>query len=251
MKDVAKTVTEILLELAEMVKPGTNMLDIERKARELVEKHNVKSYNYQYHPKWASIPYPAFTCINVDSVIAHGIPGDYELKEGEICGIDIGIVDQKGHCGDSGLTLPVGKIENKKSRLLYYAKQTLYEAIGMLEPGTNTEDIAKHIKKFANARGYTVNRIFAGHKIGKEMHEHPNIYNTPEETHTYGTVKVGEVYCIEPFLTPGKDDQGGLLPNGWTWATRDAQPSAFFEHMVKVTKNGPVILTDHIKDLTW
>lgn len=250
MRDVAKKISEILKELAEMGKPGVNLLEIETKAAKLLKKYGVKSFNKDYKPDWAQSPYPAITCLNVNSIIAHGTPNDLVLEDGDILGIDLGIVDAEGYCGDAALTIPVGNVDNRKSRLLYYANKTIYEGIKYMQPGTDTRDIAEAIQKYARTRGYKVNRRFAGHKIGPgAMHQKPNIYNTVEDEHKWGKLEVGDVYCIEPFLTPGGDDVGGVLPNGWTYATQDAQPSAFFEHMVLITKDGPEILTDHFKEV--
>lgn len=249
MRDVAKKTSEILKELAEMAKPGVNLLEIESKADALCRKYHVKSFNKGYKPDWAPSPYPAITCLNVDSVIAHGVPLDYELQEGELLGIDIGVIDNDGYCGDAALTVPVGKVDNRKHRLLYYANKTIYEGIRAMQPEADTKEVASTIQQYARSRGYRINRRFAGHGIGTKMHQKPNIYNTIEDDHKWGKLKVGDVFCIEPFLTPGKDDLGGVLPNGWTYATRDAQPSAFFEHMVLITKDGPEVLTDHFSEV--
>lgn len=249
MREVAKKTSQILLELSQLAKPGVNLLQIEAEAAKLLKKYHVKSFNKDYKPDWAPTPYPAITCLNVNSIIAHGIPVDLELEDGDILSIDLSIVDQDGYCGDAAISLPVGTLDNRKSRLLYYANKTIYEIIKNMQPGTSTEDLARIAQRYAGARGYKLNRRFGGHRIGTEMHLKPNIFNTVEDEHNYGKLKVGEVYCVEPFLTPGNDDLGGILPNGWTYATRDAQPSAYFEHMVLITKNGPEILTDHFKEV--
>jgi methionyl aminopeptidase len=116
-----------------------------------------------------------------------------------------------------------------------------------MQPGAKTEDIADIIETYALAHGYLVNRRFGGHRIGEEMHMKPNIYNTKESTHTYGTLKVGEIYCIEPMITRGKDNIGITPdPDEWCYVTADGKDSAFFEHMVEITAKGPKILTTHI-----
>jgi methionyl aminopeptidase len=116
-----------------------------------------------------------------------------------------------------------------------------------MQPGANTEDIANVIETFCLRHGYFVNRRFGGHRIGEEMHMKPNIYNTIEQIHTYGTLKVGEIYCIEPMITRSRDNLGICTdPNLWCYKTADGKDSAFFEHMVEITSNGPRVLTTHI-----
>ncbi len=246
MKEAARIITEILNELKLMAKPGTNLLDIEKAAGKLIKKYKVRSFNQGYEPTWAPTPYPNIMCLTVNEEITHGIPRNYELQEGDLVGIDLSIVTEAGFCADAGLTVPVGKVENRKSRLLYYTYKILIEAISMLHPGADTEEIANFIKLESLKYGYQVNRRFAGHRIEKEMHLKPNIYNAPDPTYKYAKLKIGEVYCVEPFLTPGTDNIG-MSRNGWTFYTSDGQPSAFYEHMVLITENGPEILTGHIE----
>jgi len=116
-----------------------------------------------------------------------------------------------------------------------------------MKPDVPTKDLAHEIESFALMRGYKVNRRFCGHKIGKEMHERPRIYNTVEEKNEWGVLKVGEVYCIEPMLTTGKDNIG-ITFDGWTTFTQDRKPSAVFEHMIEITPEGAKVLTTHFQD---
>lgn len=239
--------SEILKELSAAVKPGITTQSLEDLAEKLLEKYKVQSYNKGYHPKWSKEPYPAILCINVNSIICHGIPSNYKLQEGDICSIDLGI-KKDGVCGDAALTVPVGEISNANERLIRYAKQTVYEVLKMIKPGANTEDIARHTESFAKLRGYNLNKRFSGHTIGEEMHMKPSIYSTVEEPHEYADLVEGQTICIEPMLTSGADAYGVMLSNNWTYVTRDRKNSAVFEHMVLVTKDGYKVLTDHFSD---
>jgi methionyl aminopeptidase len=99
-------------------------------------------------------------------------------------------------------------------------------------------------RKKCSAQFYWFFRVL----IGEQMHMKPNIYNTREDIHTYGTLKVGEIYCVEPMLTNGKDNVGITRDaNLWCYETGDGKDSAFFEHMVEITEQGPKILTTHIQ----
>lgn len=236
----------ILKELAAQVRPGITTQSLENLAEKLIEKYKVDSYNKGYYPKWSKVPYPAILCINVNSIIAHGIPSNYVLKEGDICSIDLGI-KKDGVCGDAALTVPVGKISNANDRLLRYAKLAVYEGLKHVKAGANTEVIARAIESFAKTNGYTLNKRFAGHTIGEEMHMKPSIYSTVEPSHDYAELKEGQWICIEPMLT-FNDPIGVMLSNGWTYVTLDRKNSAVFEHMVEVTKDGYRVLTDHFNN---
>lgn len=231
--------------MAAMATPGTKTLDVDAHAEKRIKELGAESVNKGYKHQTAKQPWPTATCININNTIAHGYPNEYLLQEGDIVSFDLGI-RLDGQCADAALTVGVGKISNQRERLLYYAKQTVYEAIKYMVAGAQTEDLARIIETHALSRGFLVNRRFAGHRIGEQMHMKPNIYNSQEKTHTYGTLKVGEVYCVEPMLTAGKDNFGMLIdPAGWCYVTTDGKDSAFFEHMVEITENGPKILTTH------
>lgn len=246
-------VSFILRDLAARVEPGIKTIDLNNHAADLIKKFGVKSAILGYYPKKVLKPYPAVTCICVNSEIAHGIPGEQVLGEGDIVSFDMGIIDSFGNAADAALTVPVGEITNVKKRLLYYAYNTTMIGAAECRVGANTETIARAISQYAIQRGYLVNRRFSGHTIGKEMHEKPAIYNTveaksPDFNPEYAVLKEAQIVCIEPMLTPGRDDKGVLdsSSSGWTFRTFDGAPSAFFEVMVKITKEGPKILTNHI-----
>lgn len=240
-----EAVSLILKEMTQMVAPGVRTLDIDIMAEKRIKEIGYHSYTKGYKPEWSKTPWEFVSCIGVNSVIAHGKPGEYILKEGDLVSFDLGICDDEHNCGDAALTVGVGEISNANQRLLYYTKQTLYEAISHIKAGLNTEDLAKIIEYHAMSRGYLVNRRFGGHAIGKEMHMSPKINNTVEDDIKWEELKAGQILCIEPMMTSGKDNLGGTDPNGWTFWTHDGKPSVVFEHMVEVQENGAKILTDH------
>jgi methionyl aminopeptidase len=239
-------ISDILKTLAKQVKPGVKTMAINDKAEKLIAKYGATSMIKGYSHESAKEPWPYVTCININNTIAHGYPNDYILQEGDIVSIDLSI-KYDGECADAALSVPVGEVSNARHRLLYYAKQTLYEAIKYMTVGQSTENIARIIESHAISRGYLVNRRFAGHRIGAELHMSPKIYNTTEMSHKYGILEAGQVYCVEPMLTIGNDNFG-VTPdiNQWCYVTADGKDSAFFEHMVEITPSGPKILTTHI-----
>jgi methionyl aminopeptidase len=242
-----EAISIILTEMAAMALPGTKTIDINNHAEKRIKELGAKSVNKGYKHETSKVPWPYATCINVNEIIAHGYPTEYELQEGDIVSFDLGIKMGK-QCADAALTVGVGEISNKRRHLLKYAKRTVYTVIKYMVAGAKTEDLAEIIESEAMSHGYLVNRRFGGHRIGEQMHMKPNIYNTREDIHTYGTLKVGEIYCVEPMLTNGKDNVGITRDaNLWCYETGDGKDSAFFEHMVEITEQGPKILTTHIQ----
>jgi len=245
--EVYQVISDILRQMVGMAKPGVKTIDINDYAENLIAKYKCKSYNRGYMPNWALKPFPTATCINRNHVIAHGIPDQTKIEEGDVVSFDLGIVDKDGNCADAATSIGIGDITNAKRRLLYYAYQAMMTGIWEMKAGVNTQAITRAIESYALQRGYQINKRFAGHRIDKEMHLKPNIYNTAEPSHVWGVLEEGQIYCVEPMVTNGRDNMGKALDDGWGFVTQDGMPSTFFEHMVKITKGGVEILTDHIR----
>ncbi len=249
MKEAAKIVSQLLKDLESKVKPGLNVLDLEKAAVKFLKKAGAESYNKDYQPKWALQKYPNVLCVSVNDAVSHGIPKDYILKEGDLVTIDAGI-KYKGFAADAATTIGVGKLENKHDRLLRYAKRALYIGIGEVKAGLPINEIGNKIEKYVITMGYVVDSMLMGHVIGKEMHEDPKIPMANFDKFLTGKkipkLKAGQVICLEPHITFA--DRGHRVDmDGWTLRTRDSKYSAMFEHMVLVKKDGFEILTDHIK----
>jgi methionyl aminopeptidase len=241
-----EAISLILTGMAAQAVPGKKTIDIDMWAEKRIKELGATSVNKGYKQQTSKSPWPFVSCINVNDVIAHGYPSDYELQEGDIVSFDLGI-KIGNQCADAALTVGVGEISNQRRQLLTWAKRVLYEAISYMQPGADTQDIAQVIETFCLRHGFFVNRRFGGHRIAEEMHMKPNIYNTVESIHTYGKLKVGEIYCIEPMITRSRDNLGICTdPNLWCYKTADGKDSAFFEHMVLITNSGPKVLTTHI-----
>jgi len=238
-------ISEVLRMVASQAKVGTSLIELDRIAENAITVMGATPYNKGYYPKWAAAPYPATLCLGVNDTIAHGVPDNTILKDGDILSIDCGI-KINGVCGDAALTIPIGKIENRQERLLRYAKRALYAGIEVIKDGVQVNEIGEAIEKYAKQMGYVVNKNLKGHGIGREMHEYPTIKMCSTYPYEESQIlRAGMVICLEPFLT-FKDAYGYMLPDGWTIKTRDGRPSAIFEHMVEVTTTGYNILTNHI-----
>ena len=187
--------------------------------------------------------FPGSACISVNEEVVHGIPGDRALKEGDIVTIDVGVT-LDGYIGDSAWTYPVGRISTKAQRLLKTTKESLFLAIEQVKPGNRLSEVSRAVQCYAEANHYQVVRKYAGHGVGRELHEEPQVPNYVDRL-TPGNdmvLKPGLVIAIEPMLNEGTYDVK-LKSDNWTVVTKDGKLSAHFEHSVAVTDAGHEILT--------
>jgi len=185
----------------------------------------------------------------VNEVVVHGIPGNYELKDGDIVSIDCG-VKLNGFHSDSAYTYPVGEVSKEVMDLLTATKKSLYKGIEQAVDGLRIGDIGFAVQHYCEERGYTVVRELVGHGVGRELHEGPEVPN-------YGKrgkglrLKEGMVLAIEPMINLGTKSVM-QEKDGWTIRTSDRKYSAHFEHTVVVRKGKAEILTtfDYIEQVT-
>lgn len=248
-------ISQILKYLSTMVKPGVTPMELESWAEETILSHKAVPFNKNYHPEWATKPYPNVLCISVNNVIAHGIPSNVPFRDGDIVNIDTALI-KDGHCADAALTVGVGKISHADQNLIRFTKRTIYAGIQKIKAGVTNWDIAEAMYHTAVYKyNYNVNLRFSGHGIGRSMHEAPKIpcfklvANSQDEVHVPKMeLKAGQVVCLEPFLTRSKDLYGDVASDGWTCSTYDNKNVAMFEHMVLVTEKGHKVLTTHFDE---
>lgn len=229
-----RIVAEVLSKLREKVKPGVRTRDLDKYAEEIAEKRGAKPAFKGYHG------YPYALCISVNEVVVHGMPSDRLLVEGDIVGLDFGVFYQ-GFFGDATVTLPVGKVTQKASRLMQVTEQSLYAGIAQAKDGNRLGDISAAVQDMVEDAGYSVVRDFVGHGIGKNLHEDPQIPNFGKKGRGI-ELKSGMILAIEPMVNEGKY-KVQVLPDGWTVITKDGSLSAHFEHSIAITDNGPEILS--------
>lgn len=235
MRKAGSIVAQILDEVTEKVVPGasTQALDefAEKRCKDLGVIPAFKGYQ----------GFPASFCISINDEVVHGIPSaDRILKEGDIVGIDFGVI-YKGYFGDSARTFPVGSISDESSQLLKVTQESLARGIEQCRDGRRLFDIGYEIQNYVEGFGYGVVREFVGHGIGKSLHEDPQVPNFGPKGKGI-PLKVGMVLAIEPMINMGSP-QVTVLDDGWTAVTADRSLSAHFEHTVAITEKGPEILT--------
>ncbi|MCM8797629.1 MAG: type I methionyl aminopeptidase [Candidatus Omnitrophica bacterium] len=229
-----KVLSKIMRELERVIRPGITTLEIDQLAESLIKREGVLPAFKGYKG------FPATVCTSVNEEIVHGIPANRMLKEGDILSLDIGI-NYFGYFSDVAVTLPVGRIDSAKRRLIAVTKKSL--AIGIEQARINRRlfDISHTIQAYVEKNGFSVVRQFVGHGIGRQLHEEPEVPNFGNAGEGL-ILKAGMVLAIEPMVNMGTWE-AEILENGWTAVTKDGLPSAHFEHTVAVTERGPEILT--------
>jgi methionyl aminopeptidase len=239
MRDAGRHVAEVLLELRERVRPGITTGELDAYAEKAIDARGVESSFKGYDPH--GLPaYPAVLCVSVNDEIVHGIPGPRELRPGDVVSLDFG-VSSGGMHGDSAVTVVVGESDEEKRRLLEVSRQSLDDAMQVMLPGHRLSDIGHRVQTTVEAAGFSVVRDFAGHGIGRAMHEPPWIPNYGEPGRGPRLLP-GMVFAIEPMVTVGGPEVR-LLDDEWTAVTADGSLAAHFEHTILVTEHGPEVLT--------
>lgn len=234
MKKGGKVLHDIHDRMRELVRPGVTTRQLDQVAREMIERAGGAPAFLGYQG------FPGTLCTSVNEEIVHGIPSDRVLEEGDIVSIDVGMI-LEGFYTDTARTLPVGKIDADSQKLLDVTEKSLEVGISYLVSGKRLGDVSHAIQEYAEGHGVSVVREYAGHGIGRGLHEEPRVPN-------YGRAgrgprwEPGMVVAIEPMLNLGTH-KTRLLDDEWTVVTADGSRSAHFEHTVAVTEDGPQIVT--------
>ncbi|HEX3128763.1 MAG TPA: type I methionyl aminopeptidase [Thermoanaerobaculia bacterium] len=233
MDQANRIVLRVLDEVGAMIRPGVTSRELDRLAEKVIRSAGGVPAFLHYRG------YPATLCISVNDVIVHGIPNDVPLKEGQIVGIDCGVL-YKGYYGDAARTFAVGEVGEDAKRLLKVTEEALRLAVAQVRPGARLSDIGFVVQQHAERHGYSVVREFSGHGIGTSLHEDPQVPN-------YGKpgkgpkLRPGLVLAIEPMVNAGKAGVR-MDADGWTARTEDGSLSAHFEFSVAVTSSGARVL---------
>ena len=187
--------------------------------------------------------YPKAICISQNEVVVHGIPGAYEVGEGDLVTIDVGVT-LDGYIADSAYTFGVGEISPRAQDLLDTAQDALAAGIAEARVGNRVGDVSHAIQTVVEEAGFSVVRSLVGHGVGRYYHEDPHIPNFGQPGRG-PRLSEGMTIAIEPMITAGGSDVL-LADDGWTISTADGSLSAHFEHTVAVTDDGPRILTPRV-----
>jgi methionyl aminopeptidase len=234
MREAGAILAETLNRLQRMARPGVTLLELDREAGQFIRERGCIPGFVGYQGYQNSI------CTSVNDQVVHGIPTNRKLRDGDLLSLDAGLI-HRGFWADAGLTVGIGKLAPEAQRLLDVTRESLSIGIGKAQVGNRIGDISAAIQQHVEAAGFSVVRQFVGHGIGRDMHEDPQVPN-------FGIagrgplLKPGMVLAIEPMVNAGSPDVA-LLGDGWTVVTTDHKLSAYFEHSVAITTDGPQVLT--------
>jgi methionyl aminopeptidase len=234
IRDSAVLVADTLEHLRGRIRPGVTTAELDKSADTFIRDHGGVPSFLGY------LGYPAHICVSVNEEVVHGIPGSRMLEDGDIVGLDVGVV-MNGYHGDAAITAPVGQVSEDVLRLLKVTEESLLCGIDNFRPGKRLGDVGHAIQEHAERHGYGVVRSLVGHGIGEKLHEDPQVPNYGKPG-TGQKLRAGMVCAIEPMITVGGWEVE-TLADQWTIVTRDRSLAAHFEHTVALTEDGPEILS--------
>jgi len=230
-----RILSSVLKEIVAEVHAGMTTQDIDLLTEKLIKAQGCRAAFKGYRG------YPATACVSINQEVVHGIPSSRRvIREGDVVSIDAGLVYQ-GYYADMAVTVSIDAVPQDIQKLLDVTRESLHKGIAEARVGAHLSNISHAVQSYAEANGCAVVRDFVGHGIGRHLHEEPEILNYGPPN--FGPIlEEGMVFCIEPMLNLGTW-QTRVLEDGWTVVTADGKPSAHFEHMVAIRKDGPEILT--------
>lgn len=234
MRRAGAVVADTFEALEEALRPGISTEELDRIAEKVIRDAGATPSFKGYRG------FPASICASPNHVIVHGIPSPMRLEEGDIISLDVGAY-LNGYHGDSAWTFPVGEVDPKAAELLKVTEASLDAALEQCKPGNRLGDVGYAVQQVAEAAGFSIVREYAGHGVGRALHEEPSIPN-------YGpagrreVLAPGMTLAIEPMVNLGGSGTK-TLADGWAVVTADGSLSAHFEHTVAITEDGHEVLT--------
>jgi methionyl aminopeptidase len=241
MRPAGRFVAETLATLKDETKVGTNLLDIDRRAHDMIRAAGAESCYIDYHPSFGAMPFGKVICTSINDAVLHGLPFDYNLRDGDLVTLDFA-VSVDGWVADSAVSFIVGAPRDEDLRLIETTERALDAAIAAAVVGNRIGDISAAIAAVAHGDGYSINTDFGGHGVGRTMHGDPHVPNDGRAGRGY-PLKPGLVLALEPWLLQTTDELF-TDPDGWTLRAVDGSRGAHSEHTVAITEDGPIILTD-------
>jgi methionyl aminopeptidase len=249
IKEGGKRLAHILEVLGKNCVPGMVAKELDMLAEKMILENGDIPVFKNYKPYGATYPFPASLCVSINDVVAHGIPKEEILKEGDVVSLDLGL-RHEGLVVDSAISILVGQSKNfpEESKLLEATKKALDIGIAKCVPGNRVNDVGIAIESFLkdfnkeNNVNFSVVDILCGHAVGREIHSEPII---PHADFGPGgeRIKEGMVLAIEPHISVGNGQISLSSKDAWSYIADDSTKAAQFEHTILVTKENPVILT--------
>ena len=237
MAAAGRVVAETIAHVGEQLEPGITTGELDRIAEEHIRALGGVPTSQGYRG------YPRAICISPNDMVVHGIPGAYEVADGDLITIDVGVT-LDGYIADSAFTFPVGDVSEEAQRLLDAGRDALAAGIAQARAGNRVGDISHAVQQHVEGQCFSVVRSLVGHGVGRSYHEDPHIPNFGQPGRG-PLLSEGMTIAIEPMITAGESDVT-VMDDGWTIRTVDGSVSAHFEHTVAITAEGPRILTPRV-----
>jgi len=234
LKEIGAICRDVLRAMGEAVRPGVTPRELDEMGGKMLTERGAKS------APMLAYDFPGYTCISVEDAVAHGIPGDIPLEEGQLVNIDVS-AEKDGIFADTGSSFGVGKISPDLQKLLDTTRDAQRKAMFAARAGQPVNVVGKTVQREAYKHGFQIVEGLNGHGVGEWIHEEPsvpNLYYPNERT----KLKEGQVMTIEPFLTTGSRNYVEDA-DGWTLRLSEGGHGAQFEHTFVVTKGAPIVVT--------
>ncbi|MEU3736837.1 MULTISPECIES: type I methionyl aminopeptidase [unclassified Streptomyces] len=240
-KDAGALVADILHTLKGRSTVGTNLLDIDRWAKAMIDEAGAVSCYVDYAPSFGRGPFGHYICTAVNDAVLHGLPHDYALADGDLLTLDLA-VSKDGVAADAAISFLVGAARPQESvAMIETTERALAAGIAVAGPGARIGDISHAIGTVLGDAGYSVNTEFGGHGIGSTMHQDPHVANTGRPGRGY-KLRPGLLLALEPWIMA---DTAQLVTDddGWTLRSATGCRTAHSEHTIAITDDGAEILT--------
>jgi len=240
MSTTGAFIAELLDDLQTRAEVGVNLLDLEYRARALIEDRGAVSCYWDYAPSFGRGPFRNVICLSVNDAVLHGLPHDYALRDGDLLSMDIA-VSIDGWVADSARSLIVGTPAPEDQRVIEATERALEAAIAAALPGGRLGDISAAIGAVADRYGYPVNTDFGGHGLGRTMHEDPHVSNRGRAGRGL-VLRPGLTLALEPWFAQGTN-KIVYDRDGWTIRSADGSRTAHSEHTIAITEGPAQVLT--------
>jgi methionyl aminopeptidase len=231
----AGAIVRLMLEaMRQAVRPGVSTAKLDEIGAEIMRQHGARSAPAMVYS------FPGVNCISVNEEAVHGIPGERQLREGDLVKLDV-TIEKDGFMADAAITVPVGAVSEEKQRLIACAERAFKKAMLVARAGFRVSKIGRMVEREVRRSGFSVIRELGGHGIGRTIHEEPRVPNYPDPQASQ-ILNEGLVITVEPIIAAGSG-RAMVERDGWTVSTADRRPSAHYEHTLVITKGAPILVT--------
>jgi methionyl aminopeptidase len=241
MRQAGKVVAAVHDEVRARAAVGVSLRELDEFARKLIDGAGALSSFLGYQPHFARTPFPGVLCTSVNEVMLHGLPTEYRLRDGDLLSVDCAVSVEGWHA-DAARSFVVGAARQLDLDLIATAETVLAVGTAAAVPGARMGDIGHAMSSLVRTAGFGMQTDFAGHGIGRAMHEDPFVPNEGRLGRGL-PLRPGLVIAIEPSLMAGGDDGYRIGPDGWSIITGDGSRGVHVENTVAITDDGPRILT--------